>query len=104
MKQKSIILIVRSNSTEIYWILTVLYKLYKKYIINTIFKKEKSLSDLKKNKELFVLWKKVSKKNFIKKNTDNILSRSILYLLHFFMLENSLHLIKNSLLRKFFYV
>ena len=95
MKQNSILLIVRSNSAEIDWILPVIYELKKKYLIYTIFDKENSFNDLKKNKELFILWKKICKKYYIKKKTDKFFSRSFLFLIHFFKLENYIYSIKN---------
>ena len=52
-KKKSMLLLVKSSSGELDWILPVLFKLSKQYNIYTYFRSSSAYNSLKTNNELF---------------------------------------------------
>ena len=98
-KKKSILLLVKSSSGELDWILPVLFKLSKQYNIYTYFRSSSAYNSLKTNNELFSIWKKISKNYFIDNFYNNFFWKIIRKLLiYFFVNKNSL--IINSLNNK----
>ena len=68
---KVVILFIYDGSTEVDWILPLIYKLKKNHKIFTYFNGSKSFNNLKTNKDLFGLWKKTTSEYYVQKNIDN---------------------------------
>ena len=66
MKHK-IILFAVNRGAEVDWILPVLNKLSKKYLIYTYFRSQRSFNSLKSNKQLYKLWKTINHQFYIEK-------------------------------------
>ena len=76
MKHK-IILFAVNRGAEVDWILPVLNKLSKKYLIYTYFRSQRSFNSLKSNKQLYKLWKTINHQFYIEKKIDNFLWKLI---------------------------
>ncbi len=105
MKHK-IILFAVNRGAEVDWILPVLNKLSKKYLIYTYFRSQRSFNSLKSNKQLYKLWKTINHQFYIEKKIDNFLWKLIrkpintlpCYLKSFFninLINNKIHNIAN---------
>ena len=77
-KNKLAFLQIRRHVGEINWILPIIFTLKKKnYKIVSYFDSDEAFDRLKKNKELFSIWKKINTKYFLQKKTDKILYKVI---------------------------
>ena len=63
--KKIALLFVHNGSAEVDGILPVLYKLSKNYKIFTFFKSKKVYQNFKSNNEVFFLWKKINKGQYV---------------------------------------
>ena len=70
MKNK-IILFVVNRGAEVDWILPVLNKLSKNYLIYTYFRSQRSYNSLKSNRQLYKLWEAINYQYHIEKKIDN---------------------------------
>ena len=85
-----VILFIYDGSSEVDWILPVIYKLKKKnYKIYTYFQSNKSFDNLKSNIDLFRLWKKTTNKYYIPKKTDNFFWKIIHKVVKILKVENT---------------
>jgi len=67
-KNKLAFLQIRRHVGEINWILPIIFTLKKKnYKIVSYFDSDEAFDRLKKNKELFSIWKKINTKYFLQK-------------------------------------
>jgi len=71
--KNKIILFVVNRGAEVDWILPVLNKLSKNYLIYTYFKSQRSYNSLKSNNQLYKFWKAISHRHHIEKKIDNFL-------------------------------
>lgn len=78
MKKKYILLIIRRSVAEVDWILPLIYNLKKKFKILTIFNSPQAFESLKRNTELYILWKDVVEKYFVY-NKSNFFFLRLLY-------------------------
>lgn len=85
--KKNIILVIKKSPGEIDWILPLLFNLKGKYNIFTIFQKNITLNLLKKNYELYELWKNTSFAYTIQPALNAIFYR--LFLKIFFFAKNN---------------
>lgn len=73
MNKKNILIIVYRGSAELDWILPVLYKLSLEYNIFTLFNNEKAYESLKKNDQLFKIWKSINLSFYVHSKYDFLL-------------------------------
>lgn len=77
-KKKLVFLQIRRHVGEINWILPLIFILKKKgYKIITYFDSHETFYRLKKNVELFSIWKKINTKYYLQKKTDKIFYKII---------------------------
>ena len=77
-KKKLVFLQIRRHVGEINWILPLIFILKKKgYKIISYFDSDETFNRLKKNKELFAIWKKINTEFFLQKKTDKIFYKII---------------------------
>ena len=91
MKKKKVLLIVRKHVGEIDWILPLLYRLNLNFDIITIFPNLNSFKSLKNNKNVYMIWKKISKKYIILSRTEQFFWR----ITHRFFLKLKLNAFKS---------
>ena len=72
MRKKVVVLVVRQHSGEIDWILPLLHKLNGKFRIITIFSNHDAFLSLKRNNDLFILWKQICKDYLIINKFQNM--------------------------------
>ena len=80
--KKNILIYLKNGAAELDWVLPVLYHLKKKNNIYFYFRNKSAFENLKRNNELFILWKKIYKKYYINKFYDRFifkLTRKIIY-------------------------
>lgn len=70
---KKIILNVRRHYGEVDWILPILFYLNKNYKIYTVFDSRHVFNNFKKNKSLYIIWKKINKDFYILEERNLIL-------------------------------
>ena len=79
MKNKFIFLQIRRHYGELDWLFPLLYRLHKKkFRIFTYFDEVNAFSNLKKNTELYKMWKKICSDFYIQKKTDRFFFKIIL--------------------------
>ena len=69
--EKKVVLLIINRGAEVDWILPILNKLSKKFLIYSYFRSQKSFNSLKSNNELFNLWLKINNDYHIEKKTNN---------------------------------
>ncbi len=87
--KKYLILIVRRTSSEIDYILPLIYKLSNNLELVTLFSDQRSFENFKQNKLLFGLWKKKCRKFFIIKKRDKITFKLFLKIFHLINFKKS---------------
>ena len=90
--KKNIVLIIRKSPGEIDWILPLLFNLKEKFNIFTIFQKKITLDLLKKNEELYELWKYTSYASTIQPPFRQLVKR---FFLKIFFFANKTKIYKN---------
>ena len=73
MNKKNILIIVYRGSAELDWILPILYKLSSEYKIFTLFNNEKAYESLKKNDQLYKIWKSINFSFYVHSKYDFLL-------------------------------
>ena len=97
LKMKNNILIyLKNGGAELDWILPVLYNLKKNNNLYFYFRNDTAFKNLKRNFELFYLWKKIYKKFYINKKSDKFFFKLIRKIIYKLSLHNKL--------RKFIYL
>ncbi len=106
MRKKIVLLYVRRHAGEIDWILPLLFKYKNKYKIISIFSNQSCYQSLKNNKDLFKIWKSLSRYYYIINFKDKILWKVInkilqtqffnLFKKNFFFLTFHSYILKNT--------
>ena len=97
LKMKNNILIyLKNGGAELDWILPVLYNLKKNNNLYFYFRNDTAFKNLKRNFELFYLWKNIYKKFYINKKSDKFFFKLIRKIIYKLSLHNKL--------RKFIYL
>ncbi len=88
MRKKVVVLVVRQHSGEIDWILPLLHKLNGKFRIITIFSNHDAFLSLKRNNDLFILWKQICKDYLIINKFQNMFWKILHKVLFYFLKKN----------------
>lgn len=102
MKKKIVILLVRRHAGEIDWIIPILHKFQNRYKIITIFSSKQTFDSLKRNIDLFNLWKSISYDYYIIRWYDCLIAKILHKIILYLEINNNKLFDKQILLSKTF--
>ena len=86
--EKKVVLLIINRGAEVDWILPILNKLSKKFLIYSYFRSQKSFNSLKSNNELFNLWLKINNDYHIEKKTNNFFWKLLRFFFSYFNINS----------------